>query len=86
VPELSRFFGIRIVLWWEDHSPPHFHARYEGDDVAIDIRSGAVLKGRLRARALGLVLEWAELHRPELLAAWDAVRRREQPKRIAPLD
>jgi len=86
VPEISRFFGIRVVLWPDDHSPPHFHARYEGREVAIDIRTSRALKGGLRPRAMGMLVEWTELHRPELLAAWESMRRGEKPKRIAPLD
>jgi Domain of unknown function (DUF4160) len=86
VPEISRFFGIVVVLWPNDHPPPHFHASYEGLDVAIDIRTSRVLEGRLRPRAMNLVLEWADLHRDELLVAWNDVRRGVAPGRIAPLE
>jgi len=63
MPELSRFFGITIYMFYEDHAPPHFHARY-GEFEAL-IR--AILDGKLPVRALGLVVEWASLHQEELL-------------------
>jgi hypothetical protein len=86
VPEICRFYGIVVYLWPNDHAPPHFHAAYEGLDVAIDIRTSCVLEGRMRARALRLVLEWADLHRDELLTAWSDMRRGVSPGRIAPLE
>lgn len=86
MPEISRFYGIRVLLHARDHSPPHFHAQYEGLDVAVHIRTLAVMEGGLRARAMGLVLEWAQLHRAELLAAWDALRDGRSPGRVAPLE
>lgn len=86
MPEISRFFGIVVLLWPNDHAPPHFHARYAGREVAVDIRTLRVLGGGLPPRAMGLLVEWATLHRRELLAAWDSVRRGVAPGRIAPLE
>jgi hypothetical protein len=86
LPEISRFFGIVVFLHLNDHPPPHFHAAYEGREVAVDIRTLSVRSGSLRARAMGLVIEWASLHQAELLRAWDAVRRGERAGRIAPLE
>jgi len=77
LPEISRFFGIVVYLNMNDHSPPHFHARYGGREVAVDIRTLRVRGAALRGRAMGLVIEWASLHQCELLRAWDAVRRGE---------
>jgi hypothetical protein len=54
--EISRFYGIIIAMFFEDHNPPHFHARYAGDKVAIEIESLRVLEGQLPPRALGLVI------------------------------
>ena len=59
VPEISRFYGIIIALFYDDHNPPHFHARYDGDHAAIDMRTMQILEGTLPPRALGLVVEWA---------------------------
>ena len=85
MPEISRFFGIVIQMYSKDHAPPHFHARYGSQRVSVEIRSLAVLKGRMDPRPFGMVLEWAALHRSELLAAWERAQRKEPPGHIAPL-
>ena len=66
MPELCRFFGIIIRMYFDDHGPPHFHALYGGDEALIDIDTLAVLEGRLPPRAQGLVVEWGAQHRGEL--------------------
>ena len=58
MPEISRFYGIIIAMFFDDHNPPHFHARYGKDNVAIEISSLRVLEGYISPRALGLVVEW----------------------------
>ena len=86
MPEISRFLGIVIKMFFDDHNPPHFHAEYDSDLALIDIRSVAVFSGRLPPRVTGLVIEWATLHQRELLADWDRARAREDLQQIAPLD
>ncbi len=71
MPEISRFFGIIIAMFYSDHNPPHFHARYGGHKTTIRIADFAVLEGYLPPRALGLVMEWAEIHKDELLKDWE---------------
>jgi len=66
MPEISRFFGIRIRMYHEEHPPPHFHAVHGDDSVTIEIGSG-IVDGRFPPRLLRLVLEWYDLHREELL-------------------
>ena len=85
MPEVSRFYGIVITFYYDDHLPPHFHARY-GNDRATVTLDGIVLGGALPARALALVRAWAQLHRVELEADWDLARRGQPLLRIAPLD
>ena len=85
MPEISRFLGIRIYMYYEEHSPPHFHASYAGQVVVVDIASFAVLKGDLPGRALGLVVEWARLHRGELAANWTRARQTEPLLPVEPL-
>ncbi len=70
MPEISRFFGIIIAMFYDDHNPPHFHARYGGQGASIKIDDFAVLEGGLPPRAIGLVIEWAEIHKEELLRDW----------------
>ena len=85
MPEISRFYGIIIAMFFEDHNPPHFHARYAGDKVAIEIESLRVLEGQLPPRALGLVIEWASQHKAELLRNWELAKNYQAPNKIKPL-
>jgi len=85
MPELSRFYGIVIKMYFADHAPPHFHAEYGGAEAVLAIDTLAVIAGRLPPRALGLVVEWADQHRAELMADWERARALEPLERIAPL-
>ncbi len=85
MPEISRFFGIVIAMYYEDHSPPHFHARYGQADALIAIEDSEVLAGSLPPRALGLVVEWAAIHRDELARAWQQAEQKEPLDPIDPL-
>ena len=86
MPEISRFFGIIIRMYFDDHAPPHFHALYQGHHAEISIDSLGVLKGRLPGRALALVVEWAVQHQGELRANWERLHSAQSPERIAPLE
>jgi hypothetical protein len=85
MPEISRFYGIVVRMYFADHAPPHFHAEYAEHEARVAIDSLAVLSGSLPARAMGLVVEWATLHREELQACWDRARQLQPLERIAPL-
>ena len=85
MPELSRFYGITIRMYFREHGPPHFHAEYGEQKALIGIQDLAMLKGTLSPRARGLVIEWASLHQAELQQAWERARRYESPGTIAPL-
>jgi hypothetical protein len=85
MPEVSRFFGIIITMYYDEHNPPQFHARYGKEKVAIGIESLEVLEGRLPPRALGLVVEWASEHQAALLANWNAMENGQPPHDIDPL-
>jgi hypothetical protein len=86
VPEISRFFGIVITMYFNDHPPPHFHARYGGRKATIDIESLTVLFGDLPPRVRGLVTEWGVQHQSELRDNWQRVERNEAPHPIEPLE
>ena len=86
MPELCRFYGIIIRIYFDDHSPPHFHAFYGEDEALVGIDSLDVLHGSLPARAQSLVAEWASLRQVELQAAWARAKRLEPPGKIAPLE
>ena len=86
MPELSRFFGIVITMYYNDHEPPHFHARYGRYRALINLETLEVYAGSLPSRVLGLILEWAALHRQELAADWQRARAKEPLVSIAPLE
>jgi hypothetical protein len=86
MPEISRFFGIIVTMNYNDHAPPHFHARYGSQKALIGIDSLSVLTGQLSPRILGLVIEWASLHRGELLEDWDLARTQAELRKIDPLE
>lgn len=85
MPEICRFFGIVIAVFYDDHNPPHFHARYDGKKVSIEIDSLRVLEGNISPRALGLVMEWAAQHKGELVEDWELAKSNTPPKKIEPL-
>ena len=85
MPEICRFFGIVIRMYYDDHNPPHFHAEYGDDEAWININTLAVIHGSLSSRTLGLVIEWASMHREELLRDWNLAREQKKPGKIQPL-
>ena len=85
MPELSRFYGIVIKMYFDDHDPSHFHAEYAEDEAVVSIETLAVIAGRLRPRALGLVAEWAALNQEEQRQAWLRAKNLEATGKIAPL-
>jgi hypothetical protein len=86
LPEISRFLGIIIAMYYNDHAPPHFHARYGAFEAVVAIDTGEVVEGRLPPRVLGLVQEWREYHKAELTEDWNLARDRKALKRIEPLE
>jgi uncharacterized protein DUF4160 len=85
VPTISRFFGITIAMFFEDHSFPHFHARHADGKAKIRIDNLEVIDSTLPRRQLRFVLAWAELHRAELEENWRRARASETLKEIEPL-
>lgn len=71
MPEICRFLGIVITMYFDDHNPPHFHIRYNEYRAVMDIAMLNIIAGTLPARVRGLVEEWAELHREELTRMWE---------------
>lgn len=86
MPTISAFYGVLIQMFWNDHAPPHFHALYGEFEALIDIQTLEIMEGRLPRRALALVLEWAALHRHELMEDWNLCESRQTPRKIAPLE
>jgi len=88
MPELGCFLGIIITMYYNDHPPLPFHARYNQQKAIIDIESLSILEGKLSPRILGLVLvvEWAALHQTELMKNWQLARLQTPLEPIAPLE
>ena len=85
MPEISRFLGIVIAMFYRDHGPAHFHAWYGEHEVTVRIDDGFV-EGRFPRRALAHVLEWYDLHREELRDNWERARTRQSLQKIEPLE
>ncbi len=86
MPEISRFFGIVVRMYYDDHPPPHFHVRYGEQKALIAIEPLAVLEGRLSPRVLGLVTEWAAHHSRELMENWNLAREHAPLKAVQALE
>ena len=85
MPEISRFFGIIIRMYFDDHNPPHIHAEYSGKKAVIDF-DGNVTKGGLGSRtATKLVREWIDLHVSELEKDWELAVESKPIDKISPL-
>ena len=85
MPEISRFLGIVIGIFYSEHGVAHFHAVYGEHEISVEVESGNI-HGQFPVRALRLVLEWANLHKEELIENWQLARQGQPLKRIAPLE
>ena len=72
MPEITRFLGIIITMYFDEHNPPHFHVRYNEYRASVEIKTLNIMIGLLPARVRGLVEEWGELHSDELLKMWES--------------
>jgi hypothetical protein len=86
MPEISRFLGLVIAMYYADHRPPHFHVRYGDHEAIIGIENGEMLAGHLPRRALALVGEWRALHVAELMEDWQLAEMHRPLKNIDPLE
>ena len=85
MPEISLFCGIRVMMFYSDHNPPHFHAEYGGCKALIDIQNACVIRGALPSRQLKLILAWCELHKDELMQNWELARDAKPLNHMEPL-
>lgn len=86
MPEISRFFGMVITMYYNDHEPAHFHVRYGATRAVIGIDPPTVIVGDLPRRALSLIMEWAELYRDALMDDWQLARSQQPLQPIDPLE
>ena len=85
MPVISRFFGIVIYMYWRDHTPAHFHAKYQDQEIIVDVETGRV-KGQMGNKAVLLVQEWRELHIEALMENWRLAQAKKELHRIEPLE
>ena len=85
MPEISRFYGVVIKMYFNEHNPPHFHAEYGEYEALIDINSMGIVSGKLPSRVLGMVVEWASMNQSQLKQEWNKARNMEALGKISPL-
>jgi len=85
MPELSRFLGISVLMYFNDHNPPHFHVEYGEFEASVAINNLGLMEGDLPARILGYVVEWASLHKQELISNWNMLQSVGKYFKITPL-
>jgi hypothetical protein len=85
MPEISRFLGIIVYMVYNDHEPPHFHARYGDYQITVEIQSG-IIEGKFPRRVLKAILEWYEIYKEQLLEDWDLAKSHSELKKIPPLE
>jgi hypothetical protein len=85
MPEISRFLGIVISIYYNEHNPPHFHAEYGEFQITVEIESG-IVNGKFPRRALKAVLEWYVLHQEELMQDWELSVKGKPLNKIKPLE
>ena len=86
MPEISRFYGIIIRMFYNDHSPPHFHAIYGDYEAVFDINSLEIIAGNIPNRAKMLIIEWTLQNRDKLVKNWEKAGKPESLDKINPLD
>jgi len=85
MPEISRFFGIVIAIYYKEHQPAHFHAKYENQTGVFSIADLKLIEGNLPKRVISLVLEWAFENRDELMENWELAMAKKPLHKIPPL-
>jgi hypothetical protein len=85
MPEISRFFGIIIKMFFNDHTPPHFHAFYQGARATFSIHTGLMIEGKFPLKQSAFVTAWALMHEKELMTNWKALKAGKEANKIVPL-
>ena len=85
MPEISRFLGIVIYMFFREHNPPHFHVEYNEFKASVNIQSLGIIEGKLPPKVFSLAVEWAGMHQDELMENWDSLRSTGKYHRIDPL-
>lgn len=86
MPKISRFYGIRIIIYFDDHPPSHFHAEYGEDEAVFSIKDGEMINGKLPNTAKKLVKKWYKLQKDNILKAWEQIQNDEVFEKVPPLN
>jgi Domain of unknown function (DUF4160) len=86
MPTISIFWGVIFQMYWNDHAPPHFHAKYGEYSISIDINNLKLIDGNMPHKTLKWILEWAEMHQQELLINWELCQQGQAPNKILPME
>lgn len=86
MPEICRFFGMVIAIFYDEHNPPHFHVRYGKYKASFRIDTLEKMDGKLPKRAEKLIIEWAYLHRKDLMENWNKALKHLPLRKIKPLE
>jgi len=85
MPEISRFLGIVIYMYFNEHNPPHFHAEYNEFRASISINNLGLIEGKLPSKVMSLMVEWAQDHQEELQENWNSIKETGNYHKIDPL-
>lgn len=85
MPTISMFRGIKVTINWNDHMPPHFHARYGDQEVIVSIADIEVIEGTIPKKQLKMLLGWAAFHQEELMENWELARNKQELFPIEPM-
>lgn len=85
MPEVSRFYGITVKMFSDDHNPPHFHAEYADSKATFSIETGQMIEGHMPPNKATLVTAWAIIHKGELMKNWETLTEGVGAKKIDPL-
>ena len=86
MPEISRFYGIRITIYFDDHLPEHFHAEYGEYEAVFSIKTGEIINGKLPRIAKKLVTKWYKIQKKNIFKVWKQIQNDEIFEKIPPLD
>ena len=84
MPEISRFYGIIIYMYYNEHNPPHFHFSFGEYKGVMYIKTG-IIEGKIPAKVIKKIIAWAEIHEKNLLKTWDLLQEGKRITRIKPL-
>jgi hypothetical protein len=85
MPEICRFLGIIIYIYYADHDPPHLHAKYNEEWAKFDLQTLSLTEGKLPKRVHALVVEWMLENQDALMQLWHLAQRHEPLYKLPPL-